>query len=535
MFRAVVKKELLNHLVSFRFIVSTLIMVILAALATLIATADYNLRLRNYQSQVEEHRQDLEKIHVYSFLQPVLVRPPEPLSILDQGNDARLGNEVRIHIFAIPTTATGGFRGNELMTSFRGLDLTTIVRVVLGLLALLLSFDAVVGERENRTLQLIFSNSISRFSALAGKYLGALAALFVPLLMSFLLSLAILLWRGQVELNPSEGLRLAGIFGSYLAYLGLMVLLGLVISLFARSAPTALVVSLFAWLAIVFLIPQAATAMTRDVAGAEHAQGSTEDREAEIVRERERLLAAEAERHPLLATTSGHSSPIVETTRNKAVLRRYGSAAFYDALAAYHRQETAAGMRYAEKIFGIHQSGEADLRAEARLAAVFSYPSPAFLLDRLSESFAGTSFDDYDRFLTTCRSYRLRLIDYLRAQGAFDSWRWFTDDPTPTHPWPSLFGLGPDEVDESNVESLFGRLHEPGIAAKLQQDRMRFEQDPSRLLPIDDLPRFHHRGPSFPQAARRVAGAAAAMLALNLLLAIVAVVRFHRYSLDVAG
>lgn len=535
MFRAVIKKELLNHLVSFRFIVSTLLMLILAALATVIATADYNLRLHNYQSQVEEHRQDLERIHVYSFLQPVVVRPPEPLSILDQGFDARLGNEVRIHLYAIPTTATGGFRGNELMTAFRGLDLTTIVRVVLGLLAFLLSFDAVIGERENGTLRLVFSNSISRITALAGKYIGALVTLLVPLLASFLLSLAILLLRGNVELTLSAGPRLAGIFCSYLAYLGLMVLLGLVISLVARSAATALVVSLFAWLAIVFLIPQAATALTRDVLGAERSQSPVEDREAEIVEERDRLLAAEWQRDPLRTKTSGHSSPVVETTRNKAVLRRYGSAPFYDALAAYHRVETTIGMRYAEKIFAVHQKSEAKLRAEARLARLCASPSPAFLLDRLSESFAGTSFNDYDRFLTACRSYRVRLIDYLRARGAVNSWRWFTDDPPETHPWPSLFGLRPDDVDITNIESLFGRLHEPEIAEKLRRDQVRFEQDPSRRLRIDDLPRFHHRGPSLPQAARRVAGDAVAMLMLILLLAIVAVVRFHRYSLDVRG
>src|SRR3954447_25396867 len=121
-FFAIVKKELRNHLASFRFWVGALLTVVLAFSSTLVAARDYSLRLASYQRRVASAQQELATVSVYSYLQPLVVRPPEPLSVLDQGFDSRLGTEVAIHLFTIPVETTAGYRSNELLVSLPTVD-----------------------------------------------------------------------------------------------------------------------------------------------------------------------------------------------------------------------------------------------------------------------------------------------------------------------------------------------------------------------------------------------------------------------------
>lgn len=65
---------------------------------------------------------------------------------------------------------------------FRGIDVTiaslaSLVIYLVPLIALILGYDAVVGERERGSLELLVSMPITRFEILLGKYLGLSAAL----------------------------------------------------------------------------------------------------------------------------------------------------------------------------------------------------------------------------------------------------------------------------------------------------------------------------------------------------------------------
>jgi Cu-processing system permease protein len=65
---------------------------------------------------------------------------------------------------------------------FRGIDVTiaslvSLVIYLVPLIALILGYDAIVGERERGSLELLLSMPITRFEILLGKYLGLSAAL----------------------------------------------------------------------------------------------------------------------------------------------------------------------------------------------------------------------------------------------------------------------------------------------------------------------------------------------------------------------
>lgn len=531
MLRAILRKELQFHLAGFPLRVGMLLTLVLAASSTLIAARDYNLRQQDYQGRVAAHTRALQEETVYSFLQPVVVRPPEPLSVLDQGFDAHLGSDVTIHLFAIPAKATGGYRGNELLGTPLAADLTTIVAIVLGLLALLLAHDAVQSEWESGTLSMLFALGIPRGTLLAGKVMGGLLALSLPLGGALLISLAIFLLQVEAALSVSQWIRVAGLAVAYVSYLSLMFLLGLLLSLWVQSRSRALSVAVVVWLAAVLVLPGAIRTVVGDLGNAQKARQAATRRGAALLAERDRRLEEERRRKPLLAAFSGHYASSFATGQNRAVRYRYGSAAYYEALSTYYRTEVTTGMRYAETVFVERQRAEERLRMAERLAAALAMASPAALLESLSEEFAGTSTGEYDRFLAACRSYRLTLIRYLASKNAFGSWRWFTDDsPERLHPWPSFLGLSPGEVEPGEVRRLFDRFSDPEVANRVRREQIRLESDPARRLRIQDLPLFIAPGADVLECLRRGAPAALGLLVLNGLALLAVAARFRRWS-----
>ncbi len=531
----VIRKEIRHHLVSSQFLVITVLTVVLATLATLAGTADYNLRAERYLNHLEQNQLALQQVHVYSFLQPVATRPPEPLSILARGFEGHLGDEARISVFSIPAKATGNRRGSTFPVSFQDFDLTTIVRVVLGLQALLLTFDAFVGEKEKRTLELVMANHVSRTALAAGKYLGALAVSLTALGLSGLVSLAIVL-QGGVRLAAQQELRLAAVFVTYGGYLSLMILVGLAISLVAKSAAQSLAYAILIWLLLVFLIPPSAITVARELAGENGDPRQVEGAVARLEQERQQQFDRARAQDPLRDGRTAHRAPFLLSDRDRrSVLHRYGSARYYESLAAYHSYETALGIRYAERIFEIRRGYELELRSAERLSGLLASVSPAFLLERLAESFAATSIADHDDFLDACRAYRRELIAYLEHKEAFSTWRWFTDDPPETRPWTTTFlGIAPEDVEAADIGELASRLRSPEIQQRLQAELEEFRTRPDRLLDLDDLPQFRRHGRELGHPARRVAREIALLLGLQGLLAGVIFLRFRGYEIRAA-
>lgn len=517
---AIVHKETRHHLVSFRYLVSTVLTVVLAVLATVAGTADFVQRRASYQERLEQNRSELAEVTVYSYLQPVVVRPPQPLGILDRGSAGLRGDEVAINVFTVPVAATGEDRGNPHLASFQGFDLTTLVRVLLGLQALLLTFDAFVGERDQRTLELMLAHGVSRSTVVAGKYLGALGASLAALVASAVGSLAVIVLWGGIHLDAQQRLRLAAALVAYVGYLSLMVLVGLALSLAARRASQSLAYAILAWLVVVFLLPSAAVAVAAELGGS---GGDVQERVAHLERERDQRLQEARAADPLRTGRNAHSAPVFLSTRPWAELHQYGSARYYDSLAAYHRVEVEVGMDYAERIFKVRRHAAGELRSAGRAAELLASLSPAFLLERLTESFAATSVADQEDFLAACRGYRRELIAFLERRQAFGSWRWFTDDPLETRPWTTLLGYRPEDVEPSAVVDLAGRFRSREIQDELAAH-------PAARLDLEGLPVFRWQDPNLMRATRRVAWAIALFVTFHALLAAAVLMRFYRYE-----
>lgn len=530
MLNVILKKEVLGHTVSFRFVASSLILLALTGLAAWVGTEDYLLRAQAHEQLVADHEAELQSLHVYSFVQPIVTRPPEPLSIIDRGFEGRLSNETRVDIHSIPIVARESFRGNEFMASFLSLDFTTIVRLVFGLLALLLTFDAAIGEKESGNLKLVLASGVRRSTVVLGKFLGAFFSLLIPLALCSITILAIVHFRGQIELRPDHWWRLAGLMITYVFYISLMIFLGLALSLTARSTSASLVLSLFSWLVIVILIPQTAVAITAEAMEAKNDARSIERNVERLQQSLDSQLRELHSRYPILARRENfEKAPVVEKFNHGSRLR-YGTKLYYDTLAEYNGQSHLLILEYAGRIHDLRISHLRDMQQVERYAQILSCPSPAFLLDRISESLAGTSAADFERFFVDARKQREHLIAYLKEKEAFGSWRWFTDEPI-TRPWTDLIEQHFPENPHRTFQERSDLFRKPQIQEQIRAEAERFESDPERLLELDDFPRVEERRLDLLVVSHEVWREILFLLTFNGALALMAVAKFEKYRL----
>ncbi|MDE2598880.1 MAG: ABC transporter permease [Rhodocyclaceae bacterium] len=132
-----------------------------------------------------------------------------------------------------------GFRSIEITIA----SLVSLVIYLIPLIALLLGFDAVVGERERGSLDLLLALPITRGELLLGKYLGLAMALTLSTLAGFGL-VAVVLWRhmgGGALLHYGGFMASSVLLG--LAFLSLAVLL----SVFARDRTRASGLAITVW------------------------------------------------------------------------------------------------------------------------------------------------------------------------------------------------------------------------------------------------------------------------------------------------
>ncbi|MCU6501303.1 ABC transporter permease [Rugamonas sp. A1-17] len=149
-------------------------------------------------------------------------------------------------VFALAIAYFGAVQQGQV--GFHGVDATiaslaSLVIYLVPLIALLLGYDAIVGERERGALELLLSMPISRLEVLCGKYLGLAAALTTATALGFGVGLLPL----SSELTVGEGERYA-LFVASAVLMGMAFLsVAVLVSVIARDRVRASGAALALW------------------------------------------------------------------------------------------------------------------------------------------------------------------------------------------------------------------------------------------------------------------------------------------------
>lgn len=250
MIALVCRKEIMAHVLSYKFLVGTLMILILVSLSFFVMIGETHAKL-------DDH--DLVRPKPGD---PVALLAPNPLSVFAKGLEDFMTRSFEITVIGI-RPISGASEENDVFGFFQTPDFLYVVRVVLSLVALLYAYDQFSRERERGTLRLLMSNPIPRWTVFVGKWLGTMVCLVAPLLLVVAAWLAFLGLDPAMTFEPGWAMRTGLILGLCVVYLASFVSLGMLISSLTRRTNTSMVISLLTWVMLVYFLPYAGTLLAR--------------------------------------------------------------------------------------------------------------------------------------------------------------------------------------------------------------------------------------------------------------------------------
>jgi ABC-type transport system involved in multi-copper enzyme maturation permease subunit len=259
MLLTLIRKEIVETMLDLRFLVASLLCVVLIPLGMYVSQEDYHQRLAAYEKTHDVYRQrhGTPKPPVTGKEEAQGLRPPTALSIFASGIEPFLPDNVITSCDGLYRTTKEARACNPQSLLFGKADLLFNVTFIVSLMALIFTFNAVSGERERGTLRLMIAHSVSRSRILLSKVLGRYVALLTPFLLAILISLFVLDLSPDVSIVSSQvwPAFLLILLATLLFLLG-MVCLGVCVSTFTRSSKGSIVLLFFVWVVFLFAVPR---------------------------------------------------------------------------------------------------------------------------------------------------------------------------------------------------------------------------------------------------------------------------------------
>jgi ABC-type transport system involved in multi-copper enzyme maturation permease subunit len=409
----IAKKEFLLNLMTFKFAVGTILSMVLMAVFVPILAKAYQERLKVYDQNVAYNEGELRKIVVYKNITPTIYRPPSVLAVFSEGLQNQLGNSATIEYDKVPEIT--GASANHYLSIFSVFDASLIFKIVISVLALLLAYDAISGERERGTLRVMLSNTAARYQVLLGKLLAGLLVLVVAVTIAFVLGLVILLCLPMVDLTGSDWIRIGLMYLASLVLTATMYNLGLLFSCLAKRSAISLVLGLFLWIIFAVVIPNASVYLATQIRPVEP-EDKINRQIASLRRDAQREFVTELKR-------SGRSYMSGDDEVSDASGGGFGHGYLRSATETHIHNElidcsigVPIKIKYADKYAEVEYGYLRGLFDQTRLANNISRSSPIFLYENVMSALAGTDMASFRHFIDAVKTHRKDIIEYMRSR-----------------------------------------------------------------------------------------------------------------------
>jgi len=379
----IVLKEIRGHILSLRFAATCVFMLCFVTGGMVMMAKHYHRQLDDYDVAKKQYRELIREVEVQELEEYTVQKRPNPLMVFAAGMEGEMSRPITVT--TNNETRVGGVQHpNPMFRLFSTPDLAYVVNVIGSLLALLLVFDAISGERERGTLKLVLSNAVPRDIVLIGKWIGGYVMIVVSFLMAFVLGLIAVSMLNPLSLDGEQWGRVGLIFGTALLYMGVFCALGIAISSWTHSSATSLVVSFFLWVVLVLAIPNVMPIVARQMVSAPTVGALDKEKQAiyeeemNTYRERRRELPKETDR---------------------VVKRRRFRELFNEAMRHIRERQSKVMQAYSRKI---------DRRA--KLARTLSRISPAASYLYAGTLWAGTGVEDFWQMRSYVSTFKEQFI-----------------------------------------------------------------------------------------------------------------------------
>lgn len=410
-----IRKEILDHVSSLRFLILSILGALIIWLSLFSGYTYYRDRIEDYrvaQGATEDRLQQIMAADDWlEFNQGYLIhKPPTAMCIFVRGLEPGLGRSASIRgpgfsrrLKWSPMTA------EPIFGFFPSLDLGLVVQVVLSLFVLLFTYDAVCGEKEAGTLRLIGSFSVPKDRLLLAKLIGALIPTLIAFGLPLILGLAVMFAMPDVQFTHPELMRLGWVLAAFGLYLTAFICAGLFASSLTHRAATSFVVLLAFWVGTVVVLPRLSLIV------AEGVRPAPSVREYQV--EKARIQKERLEKHRELRRLwqEERSEPGQEFWRTPEGREAYGLY-FNEARGLADDFVTSQRTRLEEAFHNRYN-------ARLALAVTLARFSPAFAVKNAAVRLAGTGLNRQQRFETAYDRHVERGNVWYREASTLDRLR----------------------------------------------------------------------------------------------------------------
>ena len=419
-----IRKELLDQLLSLRFAIACIVCLLAFLLSSLVLTRDYREAMSTFHMNEVLHRNEvLQRSEIWSLFQGLTVdRSLNVMNILVRGRISELTESIKVqpgNRLDFPET----YEQNPIVPLFPEVDFAFIVGIIMSLLALAFSYDAVSGEQESGVLKLLMSYSAPRDLVILGKWIGGYLALIAPFVVAFLVGLVVMLLFPEVEISLDNTLAILGLLALALLYLAAVFSLGIFVSCRTQLASTSITVLLLVWVAFILAIPNMAPYLASQllpVPSRESVNREKAEIQQESWRKMQEMMRAEQER------TGKENVWQDEEFRGKMEV---------------YREEIEAEMQKVE------DSYMARIRAQTRWSGIAARTSPLTSFHLAALDLAAAGIEQETRFVDALKTYSKTWEGYSnQKREAFDK---FMEEKRKESP-DGRFFFNPAEMEQFN-------------------------------------------------------------------------------------
>jgi hypothetical protein len=510
----IAKKEFLLNIMTFKFAVGAVVCVVLTTVFMPILAADYRQRLEAYNKNVTDNETELRKAVVYRNIRHRIYRPPAVLSAFSAGLEKQLAGTAQIELEKVPELSVTQRGGNPYLPILAVFDESLIFKIIISILALLVAYDTVSGEREQGTLKLMLSDPVARHQLLLGKFIAGLITLSVPVIITFVVGLVVLLSYPMVAISGTDWIRIGLMFVASLAFTAVMYQFGLLFSSLARRSAISMVLGLFVWIIFAIVIPNVSVQLATDLRPFE----SQDKRDSRMV-SLKKDLANELGNIKMDTSNWLITSDASDSFGGYYAKRR--DIYWLNGERKYNSLTIPIKLKYADKALAIEQSNLNSFFAQKDLARSLSFISPISTYEDVMAILAGTDLTSFQDFIDQVRAHRNEVVEYIRSK-------------TDNFSSPSFFASC-SEAESAEYTKLYMQVEEAKdeqAKAKAGQALKEWEREnPAKAVPLDlkDFPWFKYR-PSSSAVLRKAIPDMAGLFIMNVVLFGICFAAFARYD-----
>jgi ABC-type transport system involved in multi-copper enzyme maturation permease subunit len=399
MIRHIIRKELLENLLSLRFVLSLLLIICLYAAIGFVFVNKYTQQMDDYWKRTNKNiaafSEGADQLYKLTFYEQEIWRKPRLLSLCAEGFERYLPNYFKSYVFRtyLPEVRS---RNNILLPQFSDIDWVFIISMLLSFIAVLFTYDSFCGERQAGTLRLILSGSIPRHQVLLGKYFGATLTLGIPLLVGLLINLVIVSSSDIVTFGSGEWLRIIGIALISFLYLSMFLLLGMFVSSRTAHSANSIVILLLVWVGLVVLLPR----LGRIVSDIYYKSPSLTEFRTTMVESRDQIFRERK------AGKYGKNAFESYPDRNHPSNNPPAAARFWNA--------------FSTSLTRVYEQHHNRMLAQAFAGRRFACISPVVIYQRASEAIAGTGINHCMSLQQQIKRYQAQLREFIISEDQKD-------------------------------------------------------------------------------------------------------------------